>query len=249
METVKTTRREFVKYSTLGILGLILGGGIVFTPYARGNENRLRPPGAIGEKDFLASCIKCGQCVQVCPYHAIELSDITKGFGEGTPYIDANIRACYACNAVPCVLACPSGALTHSCEKAEDIKMGIAVLEFPDTCLAMRNKPVPNGYNTKMHTFTNSLRHINELEIKLLAKFDDYEGKACTLCADMCPIPNPLSAISMVRDAKGGSRPEIYDGCIGCGACQEVCPTNTPSIVVKPRLSYEDYYTNKKGSL
>lgn len=245
METVKTDRREFIKYSTLGILGLVLGGGIVFSPYARGNENRLRPPGAVAEKKFLALCIKCGQCLQVCPYHSIELSDITKGYGDGTPYIDANIRACYACSAVPCVLACPSGALDHSCEKPEDIKMGIAVLEFPDTCLAMKNIPVPQGYNNQMREFTDSVRHINDLETKLLAKFDDYEGKACTLCADMCPIPNPLSAISMVRDSSGGNRPEIYDGCIGCGACQEVCPTNIPSIVVKPRMTYEDYYTNK----
>lgn len=245
METVKTDRREFIKYSTLGLLGLVLGGGIVFSPYARVNENRLRPPGAVAEKNFLALCIKCGQCLQVCPYHAIKLSDITKGYGDGTPYIDANIRACYACSAVPCVLACPSGALDHSCEKPEDIKMGIAVLEFPDTCLAMKNTPVPKGYSNQMHEFTNSVRHINDLEIKLLSKFAGHEGKACTLCADICPIPNPLSAISMVKDAGGASRPEIYDGCIGCGACQEVCPTNVPSIVIKPRMTYEDYYANK----
>jgi ferredoxin-type protein NapG len=244
MEKVKTDRREFIKYSTLGILGAVLGGSIVFSPYARANENRLRPPGAVNEKEFLALCIKCGQCLQVCPYHSIKLSDIRKGYGEGTPYIDANERACYACNAVPCVLACPSGALDHKTEKAEDIKMGIAVLEFPDSCLAMRNEPVPSGYNDKMTEFTNSVRHVNELETQLLERLEGYEGKACTLCADICPIPNPLSAISMVRDSSGGNRPEIYDGCIGCGACQEVCPTNQPSIVVKPRITYEDFYTH-----
>ena len=90
METIKTDRREFVKYSTLGVLGLFLGAGIVFSPYARGNENRLRPPGAVPEKNFLSLCVKCGQCLQVCPYHAIKLADFTKGFGDGTPYIDAN---------------------------------------------------------------------------------------------------------------------------------------------------------------
>ncbi|UCN00105.1 4Fe-4S dicluster domain-containing protein [Sulfurimonas sp. SWIR-19] len=239
---VKTDRREFIKYSTLGVLGLVLGGGIVFSPYLQAKENRLRPPGAVPEKEFLGLCIKCGQCLQVCPYHSIELADITKGAGEGTPYIDANIRGCYACDAVPCVLACPSGALDHSCSKPEDIQMGVAVLEFPDTCLAMTNTPVPKGYNDKMKAFTASVNNVTSQELQLLEKFDGYEGKECTLCADMCPVPNPLSAIAMVPDAQGGKRPEIYDGCIGCGACQEVCPTQKPSIIVKPRVTYEQYY-------
>jgi len=245
MATVQTDRREFVKYSTLGILGLVLGGGIIFSPYSLRAENRLRPPGAVDEKKFLALCIKCGQCLQVCPYHSIKLTDMVNGHGIGTPYIDANERACYACTAVPCVLACPSGALDHHCEKPEDIHMGIAVLEFPDTCLAISNTPVPSGYNKKMLEFNESVTNITKLEIDLAEKFSKYEGEQCTLCADMCPIPNPISAIAMIADARGGKRPEIYDGCIGCGACQEVCPTKVPSIVVKPRVTYEKYYANK----
>lgn len=245
MEKVQTDRRKFVAYSTLGVLGLVLGGGMVFSPYALRAENRLRPPGAVPEKQFLALCIKCGQCLQVCPYHSIKLADFANGHGVGTPYIDANERGCYACSAVPCVLACPSGALDHHCEKPADIHMGIAVLEFPNTCIAMSNTPIPKGHNTDMHQFTSSARNVTELEEKLLTKFDEFEGKQCTLCADMCPLENPLSAIAMVPDANGGNRPEIYDGCIGCGVCQEVCPTSVPSIVVKPRVTYAEYYTNK----
>ncbi len=244
MKKVQTDRRKFVKYSTLGILGLVLGGGVIFSPYAVGAENRLRPPGAVPEKDFLALCIKCGQCLQVCPYHSIKLSDFVKGHGVGTPYIDATERGCYACEAVPCVLACPSGALEHTCEKPEDIHMGVAVLEFPDTCLAMSNTPVPEGYDQKMKDFTASVVNVTPLEEKLLEKFSGYEGEQCTLCADMCPLSNPLSAIAMVPDENGGHKPEIYDGCIGCGVCQEVCPTKTPSIVVKPRVTYEEYYAS-----
>ncbi len=244
MKKVQTDRRKFIQYSTLGILGLALGGGIIFSPYAVAAENRLRPPGAVPEEHFLALCIKCGQCLQVCPYHSIKLSDFAKGHGVGTPYIDANERGCYACEAVPCVLACPSGALEHTCEKPEDIHMGIAVLEFPQSCLAMSNTPVPKGYNQKMIDFTASVINVTPLEEQLLEKFDGYEGKQCTLCADMCPLSNPLNAIAMVPDGAGGNKPEIYDGCIGCGVCQEVCPTSTPSIVVKPRVTYDEYYAN-----
>ena len=71
MAKIQIQRREFIQYSTLGILGLVLGSGMVFSPYINADENRLRPPGAVAEKDFLALCIKCGQCLQVCPYHSI----------------------------------------------------------------------------------------------------------------------------------------------------------------------------------
>lgn len=245
MEKVKTDKRDFIKYSTLGVLGLVLGGGAFLSPYILDAEMRLRPPGALEESKFLALCIKCGQCLQVCPYHSIKLADFAKGHGVGTPYIDANERGCYACSAVPCVLACPSGALDHNCEKPQDIKMGIAVLEFPDTCLAMTNTPIPQGYNNRMHDFVDSVVNTNELEAEVLQRFDSFEGKQCTLCADMCPIPNPMSAIAMISDIGGGNKPQIYDGCIGCGVCQEVCPTSKPSIVVKPRVTYEEYYVKR----
>jgi len=241
MAKIELEKRKFIKYSTLGILGLVMGGGMIFSPYALAGENRLRPPGAVDEKKFLALCIKCGQCLQVCPYHSIKLSDMAKGHGMGTPYIDANERGCYACDAVPCVLACPSGALDHNTEKAADIKMGIAVLEFPDTCLAITNTPLPSGYADKIINFTNNIRNVTESELEVVEKMKEFEGKQCTLCADMCPIPNPMMAIGMVPSGDG-NKPEIYDGCIGCGVCQEVCPTTVPSIVIKPRMTYDEYY-------
>ena len=241
MAEIKKDRRDFIKFSTLGILGVALGGGIIISPYALEAQMKLRPPGAVSEKEFLALCIKCGQCLQVCPYHSIKLADMAKGHGVGTPYIDALERGCYACSAVPCVLACPSGALDHSCEKPEDIKMGIAVLEFPNKCIAITNTPVPKGHSKKIHDFTNSQRNVTQLEKDMLEKLDEFEGKQCTICADMCPIPNPLSAISMISSGNG-KKPEVYEGCIGCGVCEELCPANEPAIVVKPRLTYEDYY-------
>ena len=241
MANNKEERRNFIKFSTLGLLGLALGGGIIISPYALQAEMRLRPPGAVSEEEFLALCIKCGQCLQVCPYHSIKLADMAKGHGVGTPYIDARERGCYACSAVPCVLACPSGALDHAVEKPADIQMGIAVLEFPNQCLAITNTPVPKGHSQRIHDFTNAQNNVTQLERDVLDKLDAFEGKQCTICADMCPIPNPLSAIAMTPFEEG-KKPEVYDGCIGCGVCEELCPANEAAIVIKPRLTYEDYY-------
>ena len=50
---------------------------------------------------------------------AIKLADGDEGYGLGVPYIDARAQACdFSCDAVQCVLACPTGALSHDhCHK------------------------------------------------------------------------------------------------------------------------------------
>ena len=46
---------------------------------------------------------------------AIKLADLIDGFGVGAPYIDARDQACdFSCDAVQCILACPTGALTYT---------------------------------------------------------------------------------------------------------------------------------------
>ena len=67
----------------IGVVGAALLG---FFPVIKGWAARLRPPGAIAEEPFLAACIKCGQCVQVCPVEAIS------GFKNRlpTPFFQAN---------------------------------------------------------------------------------------------------------------------------------------------------------------
>lgn len=236
-EKLKLERRDFIQKSTLGILGLFAMGGIALSPHLNAQEFRLRPPGAQEEKDFLSLCIKCGQCAQVCPYHSIELADITKGHGVGTPYIDPMERACYLCTAVPCVLACPTNALDHSTEKPEDVNMGIAVFKFSNKCIGISTEEVTRKDIDRIYTHP----HTNKLEKNVLKKLEEYEDEQCTICADLCPYPNQELAIEMIEDkANNGKRPKINQSCVGCGVCAELCPT--AAIVIEPRLTYEDYY-------
>lgn len=235
-------RREFIQYSTLGALGLVLGGGFFAAPYLKADENRLRPPGAVSEDQFLALCIKCGQCLQVCPYHSIYLADFAKGYGMGTPYIDARQRGCYLCSALPCVLACPTGALAHDTEKPEDVKMGIAVLASPKTCLAVSGQNVPKEAIERIYGHP----HTREVEEKVLQKLSEFENQPCSICADLCPLPNPLSAIEMITTQNGITKPLIKSGCVGCGACEELCPANEAAIIIMPRENYESYYQKGK---
>ena len=71
-----------------------------------------RPPGAVAEGQFLASCTRCLDCVAVCPPQAIIVADDTFGPSRsGTPYIDAAMQACVMCTDLPCIEACGPGVL------------------------------------------------------------------------------------------------------------------------------------------
>ncbi|OEH85965.1 hypothetical protein BHU72_03615 [Desulfuribacillus stibiiarsenatis] len=93
----------------------------------------VRPPGALPEDEFLAVCIRCGQCSQVCPYHSIHIADGKKGFSIGTPYLNLREKPCFLCKDFHCIETCPSKALV-SIEK-QNVKMGLAQIDTT-TCNA-----------------------------------------------------------------------------------------------------------------
>ena len=238
---------------TAGITGIAMLG---YVPVLGQWSKRLRPPGALAEKDFLSSCIKCGQCVQVCPVEAIKLADIDQGFGIGSPYIDVRKQACdFSCDGLQCVLACPTGSLTHDINYPAQVNMGVAKLAVPRTCLAVQGQ----GFKGKTRSNENYKGILRFAEIDRwvpvpLAE-QEFDLEICDLCVRLCPIeiranqcdagkpPGgdksqcPPRAIKLVEfeDNNGVKRmkPEILDGCVGCGVCEMVCPTNESSIIVE----------------
>ena len=73
----------------------------------------IRPPGSMGEADFLARCIKCGQCMRVCPTNVIQPAGLEGGFeGLWTPALNNRIGSsgCQL-NCVDCGNICPTGAI------------------------------------------------------------------------------------------------------------------------------------------
>ncbi len=97
----------------------------------------LRPPGAIDEMEFQSACVRCGLCVRACPYKTLKLAEIGDGPAAGTPYFIARDIPCEMCEDIPCVKACPTGALNHGLTVIDKAKMGIASLVGRETCLNM----------------------------------------------------------------------------------------------------------------
>jgi ferredoxin-type protein NapG len=95
----------------------------------------IRPPGARAEAEFLGACIRCGICVRDCPYHILDLARAGQDIATGTPYFTARSGPCEMCDDIPCVKACPTGALDHELKDIDKARMGLAVLVDHETCL------------------------------------------------------------------------------------------------------------------
>lgn len=266
LEKAQKARRKFLQSVglTVTFAGIPLLG---FIPVVDAGPPRLRPPGALDERDLLASCIKCGQCVQVCPVQAIKLGDITDGFGIGVPYIDARAQACdFSCDAVQCILACPTGALTYTKPDFLDIRegtllaaapilrakendpeptlnlkerIGLARLARPESCLAVQGKGFKG--QTRGAAFKGELRYVDVDRWKPIPVRDHpYDLELCDLCVRECPVKDAIE-LRPVKDADGVERmtPTVLEPCVGCGVCEMVCPTEPAAIVIAPQAVWK----------
>jgi ferredoxin-type protein NapG len=96
-----------------------------------------RPPGAAPEVAFIAACTRCGDCIDVCPVHAIIKAPADAGLAAGTPYIDAAAQACIVCADMPCAAACETGALVVPADGWASVHMGVLELD-PERCITFQ---------------------------------------------------------------------------------------------------------------
>jgi MauM/NapG family ferredoxin protein len=126
---MKISRRNFLKLASPLLLpaaatGKTEAASILFSSPVK--TNLLRPPGAVPEDIFASKCIRCGRCVEVCPYHSIVPGDtLSVGVHAGTPLIDVTRIPCYLC--MKCVKVCPTGSLQKIIQA--ETRMGLAVID------------------------------------------------------------------------------------------------------------------------
>lgn len=187
-------------------------GGLAFGAIAGkagASEIALRPPGALPEKEFVSTCIKCGQCVEACPYDTLLLAKPGSGHVNGSPHFIPRETPCYMCEDYPCTVVCPSGALDVerllTPDKKESInaaRMGLAVVH-KETCVAF--------WGIQCDACYRSCPLIGEA-----ISIEYVENKVTGRHANLQPVVNS-------------------DVCTGCGICEKVCIVEKPAIKVLPR--------------
>ncbi len=208
------SRRRLVFSGLTGLLAFPLLRNNGLSTDENFSPNMIRPPGSVAEMDFLAKCIKCDQCINVCPTNVLQPATFAQGGFEAlwTPVLNFNIAHCQLkCNL--CSEVCPTGAIRR-----------ISVVEKLGKGEFQKTGPVRLG--TAFINTNRCLPWANQIP--------------CVVCEEVCPVsPKAIqSSDEEVKDVYGNmvllNKPFIVpDLCIGCGICQAECPVvDSPAVYV-----------------
>lgn len=205
------SRRRFlgdVTKTACGVALLGLGVGLYSRSAASLPAEAIRPPGAVEEDKFLGSCIRCGLCVRDCPFDTLRLAELGENVANGSPYFIAREIPCEMCPDIPCVKACPTGALNHDLTNIDDARMGLAVIVDQESCIAFQGLRCEVCFNicpVRGKAITLEMRH-NVRSGKHALFIPEVHSDACTgcgKCEKACILEEAAVKVLPMQLAKG----------------------------------------------
>jgi polyferredoxin len=193
------SRRHLLEGAAFAVAGVALFRS---APTARRDDQWLvRPPGA-RENDFLSKCIRCAECVKVCPTGGLQPSLFESGLeGFWSPLLVSRLGYCdYSCNA--CGQICPTGAIPplSLADKRKQV-VGVAYID-QNRCIPWASYR-PCIVCEEMCPVPQKAVRLEEVDVAT------PDGKPVHL-----------------------QRPRVvFDLCIGCGICEYRCPLVGPAAI------------------
>jgi ferredoxin-type protein NapG len=158
----------------------------------------LRPPGALDpDAEFLETCTRCGDCIPVCPVDAI--ITVEESDGRKLPAISPSHVPCRLCDDLPCVAACPDGALTPPDTGAAGVRIGIAKVN-PLRCVTFQGELCTRCYKACPYP---------DKALMMIGSRPLVGSSACTgcgLCEYACPEHPKAIEVVPERDLVPGLR-------------------------------------------
>jgi len=195
-----------------------VAAGVVTAPFIRlgslahrPDEYLIRPPGVMSEAEFLASCIRCGQCFKVCPTGGLQPVWWEAGLdGLYTSKLVPRLGYCeYNCTL--CSQVCSTGAIPAlPVDLKQASRMGTAFINHA-RCI-----PFVEGRNCL----------VCEEHCPTAPKaITFYDGEVWNRRGEKVLVKLPVI---------------VPDQCIGCGICENKCPVGGESAIrVKRSLRVE----------
>jgi MauM/NapG family ferredoxin protein len=202
ISNVDLSRRKVLLTTFLGLAAVPF---FRLTPYRkRASLKLIRPPGAVPEEEFLAKCVKCGQCMRACPTNGLQPAKTEAGpEGLWTPMLVPKIGYCeYYCSL--CTQVCPTGAIQKQTIEAKNkIKIGSAWVN--------KNRCIPYTLG-KPCIVCEEHCPVSPKAIKLVEVETKLPGGKVVV--QKAPVID-------------------LDQCTGCGICENKCPVaDDPAIYV-----------------
>ncbi|MFZ1728721.1 MAG: 4Fe-4S binding protein [Bacteroidota bacterium] len=215
-QTVNLTRRAVLASAGAGLLAIPVLRAAT-NPDRSPDPSLVRPPGSLHEKEFLSRCVRCGECMNVCPNNALHPTLLQAG-NEGiwSPMLMPRIGYCEP-TCVLCSQVCPTGAIDEITEKEKAWVPQAGKSEPP-------GPPIRIG--TAFYDTGRCLPYAMATE--------------CIVCEEWCPTtPKSIYFEETEVQSRDGEyvylkRPHVDpELCVGCGACTYACPIKgSPAIYV-----------------